>query len=204
MEKSLYLCNCFYNDNHNNKDTMDMVMNSDRNIKDVARYLGISLLYKNFSVSPLKLQKILYYTQSWYMVIFGEKNTLFKECPQAWVNGPVYPTIYHEYKNKVAFMSHELSPANFDCTEETLATEAQSLAEKMRLTDDEIKCIDSILMLYGSKTQDQLVFLSHCEDPWVKNRGSLQPYEYSDKEISLKEMHDYYRVRYDNNRKNKQ
>lgn len=186
------------------KTKKDINMNSNRDIKDVARYLGITLLYKKYSVSPLKLQKILYYTQSWYMVFFGEENTLFKECPQAWVNGPVYPTIYKEYRNKVEYMAHELLPKHFGCTEDSLTTEAELLAKKMELTADEIKCINSILSLYGSKTQDQLVFLSHCEDPWVKNRGNLQPYEYSNKEIPLKEMYDYYRARYDNNRKNKQ
>ena len=72
-----------------------------QDIKDIARYLGISLLSKGLSVSPLKLQKILYYSQSWHMVLFGRNNTLFVDAPQAWVNGPVYPVIFQEYKNKV-------------------------------------------------------------------------------------------------------
>lgn len=57
-----------------------------RDIQDIARYVGISLIAKGLTVSPLKLQKIMYYVQSWYMVFFGRKQTLFGQAPQAWVN----------------------------------------------------------------------------------------------------------------------
>ena len=35
-----------------------------RDVKDIAKYLGLSMLYKGLSVSPLKLQKILYHAES--------------------------------------------------------------------------------------------------------------------------------------------
>ena len=62
-------------------------------IKKVARYIALSLLTKQMTVSPLKLQKLLYYAQAWSMVFFGRQRQLFSDVPQAWVNGPVYPTI---------------------------------------------------------------------------------------------------------------
>ena len=74
------------------------------NIEDFTKYIGLSLHSKGFSVSPLKLQKLLYYTQAWHMVFFGRENTLFVNVPQAWVNGPVYPVIYDAYKDKVSGM----------------------------------------------------------------------------------------------------
>lgn len=37
-------------------------------IKDYAAYVGITMLMKGLTVSPLKLQKILYYEQAWHMV----------------------------------------------------------------------------------------------------------------------------------------
>ena len=37
-------------------------------IKLVARYIALSLLTKQMTVSPLKLQKLLYYAQAWSMV----------------------------------------------------------------------------------------------------------------------------------------
>lgn len=170
-----------------------------RDIKDVARYLGLSLLSKGLSVSPLKLQKMLYYTQSWYMVFFGRENTLFEDNPQAWVNGPVYPVIYYEYKDKVEDMCAHLHAKEFGCKDDALAKEAKQLAQRMNLSEDEIQCIDSVVMLYGSKSQNQLIFLTHAESPWADQRKGLSPFDYSQREISLDAMYNYYKSRYDRN-----
>lgn len=170
-----------------------------KDIQDVARYLGLSLLSKGFSVSPLKLQKILYYTQSWYMVFFGREKTLFKENPQAWVNGPVYPVIYRLYRDKTDGMCEHLHAKDFGCTDETLAEEASKLATKMELSDNEIQCIDSIVTLYGSKSQNQLIFMTHSEAPWADQRKGLSPFDYSQSEISHDAMYNYYKARYDRN-----
>lgn len=172
-------------------------MSKMRNIHDVARYLGISLLLKPLPVSPLKLQKILYYTQSWYMVFFGRENSLFKENPQAWVNGPVYPAIYQEYKQKNADMRVHLQAKDFGCTEDNLNIEAQKLANKMDLTKDDMDCIDSILTHYGAKSQNELVLLTHVESPWADARKGLLPFEYSQEDISLDVMYKYYKERHD-------
>ena len=83
-------------------------MIDNKNIQDVARYVGLSSTTKGLSISPLKLQKLLYYIQAWFMVFYGRDNTLFRDVPQAWVNGPVYPAIYHIYKNKAANMCDHL------------------------------------------------------------------------------------------------
>jgi uncharacterized phage-associated protein len=170
-----------------------------RNISDIAKYLGLSLLSKGLSVSPLKLQKMLYYTQAWYMVFFGKYNTLFTENPQAWVNGPVYPDIFLEYKDKTNDMCEHLRAKDFDCTDDTVSEEAGKLAKTMELTEDEIKCIDSIIMLYGSKSQNQLIFMTHAESPWADQRKGLSPFDYSQREISLESMYHYYKARYEQN-----
>lgn len=174
-----------------------------RNIHDMARYIGISLLSRGLSVSPLKLQKTLYYTQSWYMVFFGKENTLFPENPQAWVNGPVYPCIYQEYKGKVGDMCEHLHAADFGCTEDTLASEAAKLASEMNLTREEVDCIDSILMHYGSKSQNQLIFMTHAESPWADQRKGLSPFDYSQREITHQAMYSYYKARHDRVRNGK-
>ena len=166
-----------------------------RDIKDIARYVGLSLIAKGLTVSPLKLQKLLYYVQSWYMVFNGRQNTLFAQAPQAWVNGPVYPEIYYQYRDKVSNMCDHLTAKDFD-TEDVNATLAE-LAMKLQLTADETELLDSIVMLYGSKSQNGLIFLTHAEQPWVEAREGLAPYQRSEKEISLDTMHDYYKARHE-------
>ena len=57
-------------------------------IRDAAKYL-ISLSYGDecYSLTPLKLQKILYYAQGWSYVWDGVP--LFEEEFEAWQYGPV-------------------------------------------------------------------------------------------------------------------
>lgn len=172
-----------------------------RDIKDVAKYVGLSLILKGLSVSPLKLQKILYYVQSWYMVFFGREKTLFAPAPQAWVNGPVYPEIYYQYKDAVSNMCDHLDETHFGTDKDNISNTLQELVGKLNFSKEEIELLDSIFMLYGSKSQNSLIFLTHAEKPWVEARGSCNPFQRSEKEISLDTMHDFYKERYDRNRK---
>ncbi len=172
-------------------------------IKDYAVFVGLSILTKGLTVSPLKLQKILYYEQAWHMVSFGRENQLFPTAPQAWVNGPVYPEIYQIYKDKVPGMCDHLRFEHFLQENETASEKESMLMERMGLTMEEVKLSEQVIMLYGSRTQNQLILLTHSEKPWSEMREGLMPYDYSDKEISLDTMYAYYRERYNRNREGK-
>ena len=62
---------------------------------DINKVMQITILYcqiNGYTINPLKLQKLLYFIQAWHIALF-EKNTLWEELPEAWVNGPVYRSI---------------------------------------------------------------------------------------------------------------
>ena len=166
-------------------------------IQDYARYVGLSMLLKGLSVSPLKLQKILYYQQSWNMAFFGREEVLFEDIPQAWVNGPVYPAIFQKYKSVVPGMCDHLTYKDFNSTEESASQDAKQLVEKLGLTKNEIELSDSVMTQYGAKTQNQLILLTHIERPWCESREGLMPYERCTKELSLTTMYEYYKERLD-------
>lgn len=164
-------------------------------IHDIAIYIGLTSILKGLSISPLKLQKLLYYVQSWYMVFYGREALVFNDRPQAWVNGPVYPAIYHEYKGKTDNMCDHLKASDFsDAKPET------TLADITRSMDLDFELIESIVLLYGAKSQNELIFLTHSELPWVEKREGLRPFDRSEKELSFDTMHDFYKTRHDNNR----
>lgn len=171
-------------------------------LSDYTNFLGLSTLQKGLSLSPLKLQKLLYYEQAWSMVFFGREQTLFAEAPQAWVNGPVYPSVYHTYSQMLGVYD-EFSKEHF-CnlqevgkpTDELLS----ALAVKMNLSEDQLALSDRILTLYGTKSQDELVLMTHCEEPWCEQREGLLPFERSDRELSFDTMYRYYKARHDFNR----
>jgi len=164
-------------------------------IHDIAKYIGLTSILKGLSISPLKLQKLLYYVQSWYMVFYGREALVFADRPQAWVNGPVYPAIYHEYKDKTANMCDHLKLSDF--SEKAPETALSEISSSMDL---DFELIESIVLLYGAKSQNELIFLTHSEQPWVEQREGLRPFDRSEKELSLDTMHDFYKARHDRNR----
>ncbi len=173
-------------------------MINDLNIKDVAVYIGLSSVTKGLSISPLKLQKLLYYAQAWFMVFNGRESTLFCDVPQAWVNGPVYPVIYYAYKDKAANMCDHLDSYAFydgDALEGL-----QKISDKLSLDTEQQELLESVVMMYGKLSQNQLIWLTHSEQPWADARSGLAPYERSEREISLDTMHDYYLARHTRNK----
>ncbi len=155
----------------------------------------------DYSVTPLKLQKILYYQQAWHIALLSEDGdhlqTLFEDQPQAWVNGPVYQKVYYAYKDYVEYVTENLPQSAF-CTQEQF----NKFMETMNLTEDEKSLYNSVITLYGSKSQNELVLMTHMEQPWAEQRAQLQPYERSNNPISFKSMFEYYKKRHDQNRKN--
>lgn len=72
-------------------------------VKTLARYLLYlfkermgGLQAEEFDVTPLKLQKLLYYCQGYALALTGKP--LFAEPIEAWKYGPVVGCIYQEYK----------------------------------------------------------------------------------------------------------
>ncbi len=48
-------------------------------------------------VSPLKLQKLIYYAHGWNLAL--RDQPLIDELIEAWEYGPVVPNVYHEFKH---------------------------------------------------------------------------------------------------------
>lgn len=165
-------------------------------IQEIAKYIGLTCIIKGLSISPLKLQKLLYYVQAWYMVFYGKENAPFEDKPQAWVNGPVYPEIYVTYKDKTANMCDHLKASDFCEGEPWVAmSELTGMLEGL-----DFELLESIILLYGSKSQNDMIFLTHSERPWVEARKDLRPFDRSTQELSLDTMYEYYKARHDRNR----
>lgn len=177
------------------------------NIQDIARYTILRLIQNGDTICPLKLQKILYYMQAWHLVYF-DKQLLFDEKPQAWVNGPVYRTVYEIYKHIP--MYNQFSLSNIDIKQQDveleilLNAEAEKQLANLALTEEQNKFIESIYDHYGTMDHDRLVFLTHSELPWSEQREGLLPFQHSDRELSIDTMFNYYNKRMLRNREKRQ
>ena len=105
-------------------------------------------------VTPMKLQKLLYYVKVWTTV--ADKKVVPNGSSQsfyAWKYGPVNPTVYHKYKKfGKKNIDHIPDIAIFDKKEKEL--------------------VDFILDSYGGYNAITLSKTTHTEDPWVKHKDS--------------------------------
>lgn len=134
---------------------------------DVARYI----LRELGTLSTVKLQKLVYYSQAWHLV--WEDEPLFPERIEAWANGPVVPDLYGEHRGEFQRSSWKKGSI-------------QSLTAAERRT------IDAILKFYGPKDAWYLSELTHRETPWREARADLPPGARGSNEISTASMAEYY------------
>ena len=135
--------------------------------KDVAEYLlwiqGDGKECEEF-ITPLKLQKLLYYCQGFSLAI--NSKALFPEMIYAWDHGPVVPTIYHDYKANGAGPIPQ--PVDFNLK---------------RLSKQEKELIDMVWNVFKKYSALALREFTHHEPPWKNakkngliSKGSMREY----------------------------
>ena len=134
---------------------------------DVAKYI----LEKQGSMTTMKLQKLVYYSQAW-SVVWDEKP-LFAEEIQAWASGPVVRELYDEHKGE--FQISVLDKGNTD-----------------NLKSEEKETIDAVLQAYSDKTAQWISDLTHMEKPWNEAREGIPIGQNCENEITLASMAEYY------------
>lgn len=125
-------------------------------------------------ISNLKLQKLLYYSQAWFLALFD--TPLFNERIEAWVHGPVVPPVYGDFKA----WSWTPIVTQFD-------------PDGIQLPENVKAHVQEVLEVYGGMSAYQLEQLTHSEEPWLKARGNTPPDEPSTAVISHDDMKAYYR-----------
>lgn len=121
-----------------------------------------------------KLQKLLYYTQAWSLVLRGKP--MFSEKFEAWIHGPAIPSVYRKYK-KYGFLS---------------ITQAADKSLVSKLKEDEMDLLADVWSVYGKYDGDYLELLTHNEEPWQKARENSDPFKASNNEISEDGMKAFY------------
>jgi len=114
----------------------------------------ISKLYallgdESYELTNLKLQKLLYYVQMEYIGQTGQE--LFENKFVAWEHGPVYPDVYHKFKESGQF-----------------GIEPEDVIPPTNLSKNEERVIDTVLWELGNATAWELRDLTHEETPWKK------------------------------------
>ncbi len=171
--------------------TIPNMKNLTIDIKDFAKFIVLYLAKNGLSVTPLKLQKVLYYIQAWHLVNFN-KHPLFVDEPQAWVNGPVYRQVYDMFKS-IPLYKNIRRGTGIDQNGDHYI-EAKKV---IKLNVEQWEYIDAAVKHFGMMSEEKLVFMTHSEDPWNIARTGLSAFEYSERVISHDSMYNYYKKRLD-------
>lgn len=106
-------------------------------------------------VTPLMLQKLLYFIQGVYSALYGKP--IFEEDCRAWIHGPVYPEVYDLFRD---FKYNPIDDARFALLE----------GKEGGLTEDEKRVIDLVIDTFGMYSGKVLEKITHNEDPWMEAR----------------------------------
>lgn len=124
-------------------------------------------------ITPLKLQKILYYAQGYHLAIYDRE--LFPEDFQAWAHGPVNEKIYNKYKDW-----------GYQCIPKPNNT--------LKEFDEElIDFLNDIWATFGIYDGKYLEEQTHKEEPWILARKGYGPGMKCTVTISKDSMKQYFR-----------
>lgn len=121
------------------------------NLNNVADYLLCFAQQHGDVMTPLKLQKMVFYADAWFMAL-NDGQELVADKFEAWVHGPVARPLYNR------FSEYQWRPI----TEEIFLPE---LPEAIK------SHLDEIYGVFGGYSAFELEQLTHQEEPWLAARG---------------------------------
>ncbi|MCD7808604.1 MAG: DUF4065 domain-containing protein [Erysipelotrichaceae bacterium] len=130
-------------------------------------------------VTPLMLQKILYFIQGLSYAI-NNKPMFYEEC-EAWVHGPVYREVYDMFKD---FKYNPIDDVRFVIFE--------GITDELTIEDKKI--IDLVSNTFGMYSGKMLERITHKEDPWKTARQGYSDHISSHEILSKQMIKDYYRT----------
>lgn len=133
------------------------------NVLDVCRYVINFSNDKDYGISNLKLQKVLYFIQAYFLISANKK--CFNERIEAWDFGPVVPEAYREYKQ---FGSGDIPTVSFvvDFDEENIwDSKVQQYKDDVIKIEDK-SLIDAVVDKFSDYSATDLVSITHRQAPW--------------------------------------
>ena len=149
------------------KEAVDKILEGNLNVESKINRVINYILNCCEDITPLALQKSLYYVQGFYYAFNNE--FLFEENCQAWAHGPVYPEVYFKYKH------YKFDPIK-----------PKKGASDTIFTSSELIIIENVVKHFCCYSGKVLEKFTHSEYPWLETRGEIPELE-SSTEIIKKE-----------------
>jgi len=154
------------------------------NVLDVCRHVINYSNNKDYGISNLKLQKVLYFIQAYFLI--STNKQCFKEKIEAWDFGPVVPEAYREYKQ---FGSGDIPTISFvvDFDKDNIWN-----SKVQQYEDDVIASVDKVMIeavvdKFADYSATDLVSITHRQAPW---KNAYQ--QGRNNEITLEAIKEYF------------
>ena len=115
-------------------------------VLDVSKYVINRSNEKGYGISNLKLQKLLYFIQAYFLLKRG--YPCFGETIEAWNFGPVIPVAYREFKMF----------GNTNIPNQTL---------DFPFLDEDLPLIDGVVDYFSDRSSMDLVWITLHQKPWM-------------------------------------
>lgn len=124
----------------------------------------------------MKLQKLTYYSQGWFLAWKGEP--LFEDRIEAWANGPVVRTLYERHRRRYSLGLSAVS----------------SIGDPDKLSPEESRLVQAVSRSYGKLSGTQLSQMTHMETPWMnaRKRAKVDDGERSEELIEIDDIREYF------------
>lgn len=132
-------------------------------VLDVCRHVINYSNIKDYGISNLKLQKVLYFIQAYFLISVQEK--CFEEKIEAWDFGPVVTEAYREYKQ---FGSGDIPTVTYiiDFDKENIwNSKVREYSDDIILKTDK-KLIEAVVDKFSDYSATDLVTITHNQAPW--------------------------------------
>ncbi|MCM3692178.1 Panacea domain-containing protein [Neobacillus niacini] len=139
-------------------------------------FINRSVPNTNESVTNLKLQKLLYYAQGFYIARHPNRELLFPDTIEAWVHGPVVPNVYRHFSN---YKYHDIVEQH-----------------EVNIAPEDIEVLDMVWETFRNFSGKELERITHQEEPWLNARNNLAWHQYSNTPIDPYFIADYFEREY--------
>lgn len=124
-----------------------------------------------------KVQKLCYYYKAWGLALY-DVDLLPDATFEAWVHGPVNPSLYQKYKD---MMWNDIP---------------QTADNSSIFNEKELDILESVWLTYKDFSANELEAKTHIDMPWRNARGDLDDFAICNAVISNDDMKNFYREKY--------
>lgn len=130
--------------------------------QDIAKYYLARASSDGDLISPLKMQKLVYYAYVWVLVQTNGQR-LFSQNIEAWPNGPVVSDLYRDLKVYGSMPISDEYVGDISTLQQAIDNSGYK------------EILDDVYERYMPKSAFELVTLTHTEEPWNEARRGLEP-----------------------------